>query len=67
MTLVSWHAEHGAGADGRVKKPAAFRAMSAWLAEAPRPLVLGADVNCWRDDEDLVRPESEDSHYEEMH
>ncbi|MDQ3571467.1 MAG: endonuclease/exonuclease/phosphatase family protein [Actinomycetota bacterium] len=65
MTVVSWHAEHGAGAEGRVRKPVAFRAMSAWLVEAPRPLALGADVNSWSDRVDLVKPEPDDSNYEE--
>lgn len=32
----------------------AYAAMSEWLSDAPRPLVLGADLNTWQDPVDLV-------------
>lgn len=32
----------------------AYSVMSRWLADAPRPLILGADLNTWRDPVDLI-------------
>jgi hypothetical protein len=43
----------------------AFRAMSDWLEAAPRPLVLGADLNTWMDPVELAKPEPDDPHFEE--
>ena len=64
VTVVSWHAPNRAG-DGLEAKMAAFRATSEWLEAAPRPLLIGADLNTWRDPVDLVRPESGEPHFHE--
>ena len=64
MTVVSWHTPNRAG-DGLATKMAAYRAMSQWLTDAPRPLVLGADLNTWLDPVDLAILDRGDPHYEE--
>jgi hypothetical protein len=64
MTVVSWHGPNKYS-DGLEGKMDAYRAMSSWLADAPRPLVLGADLNTWRDPVDLIEPEPGEDHYAE--
>ena len=64
ITVVSWHTPNAAG-DGRDTKMAAYAAMSDWLAEAKHPVVLGADLNTWRDPVDLVPADPEDDFFEE--
>lgn len=53
VTVVSWHTPNAAG-DGREVKMQAYSAMSEWLAQAPRPLAIGADLNTWQDPVDLA-------------
>src|SRR4051794_18085969 len=48
LTAVSWHSPNAAG-DGRSVKMEAYKTMMKWLSRAPRPLVLGADLNTWID------------------
>lgn len=64
MTAVSWHSPNAAG-DTREVKMAAYRAMSHWLVDAPRPLILGADLNTWRDPVELVRAGTDDEYHDE--
>ncbi|MBL8775496.1 MAG: endonuclease/exonuclease/phosphatase family protein [Acidimicrobiales bacterium] len=64
VTAVSWHTPNAAG-DGVAVKMAAYSSMSEWLASAPRPLVLGADLNTWRDPIDLIDPDPSDDFFEE--
>lgn len=63
-TVVSWHAPNAAG-DGRETKMAAFEAMSRWLDAAPRPVVLGADLNTWADPVDLRQADADDPYFAE--
>ena len=63
VTVVSWHAPNAAG-DGVGVKMAAYRAMSAWLAEQG-PVVLGADLNTWSDRLDLQAPVEGDPFFHE--
>jgi len=65
VTIASWHSPNAAG-DGRETKMAAYRAMSAWLAAAPRPLVLGADLNTWQDPIELEQADPANEYYEEQ-
>jgi exonuclease III len=64
ITVVSWHTPNAAG-DGREVKMAAYETMTSWLDQAPRPLVLGADLNTWRDPVDLLAVEPDDDFYHE--
>jgi endonuclease/exonuclease/phosphatase family metal-dependent hydrolase len=64
LTAVSWHSPNKAG-DSLAVKMDAFRAMSAWLEGAGRPLVLGADLNTWMDPIELAKPDEDDPHFEE--
>lgn len=64
LTVVSWHTPNAAG-DGRAVKMAAYSAMSEWLQQAPRPLVVGADLNTWVDPVDLLVADPDNGFYEE--
>lgn len=55
LLVVSWHTPN-ARRDGRAAKEAAYVAMHRWLADAPRPLLLGADLNTWHDRVDPEEP-----------
>lgn len=59
VTVVSWHTPNAAG-DGREVKMAAYETMSGWLAGRVGPVLLGADLNTWRDPVDLVDPDPGD-------
>jgi endonuclease/exonuclease/phosphatase family metal-dependent hydrolase len=65
VTVVSWHTPNRAG-DGLIAKMAAYEAMTTWLAEAPRPIVLGADLNTWQDPVELVAAEPGEPHAAEF-
>lgn len=55
VTFVSWHAENAAdGESARVRKMQAYSAMGSWLAAQPGLVVLGGDINSWRDPVDLL-------------
>lgn len=54
IAAVSWHAPNAAG-DGVEVKMSGYRAMSSWL-RGRGPVVLGADLNSWRDPVDLRPP-----------
>ena len=56
VTVVSWHTPNAAG-DGREVKMAAYETMTDWLAGRDGPVLLGADLNTWRDPVDLIEPE----------
>lgn len=43
-----------------------YKAMTSWLAKAPRPLVLGADLNTWSDNAELVEADRSDPYFEEL-
>ena len=58
-TVVSWHTPNAAG-DGREVKMAAYETMTDWLAGRDGPVLLGADLNTWRDPVDLVEPDPDD-------
>ncbi len=64
LTAVSWHSPNAAG-DTREVKMAAYRAMSDWLGDAPRPLLLGADLNTWHDPVELASADPDDTFYDE--
>jgi hypothetical protein len=66
--FVSWHAPNAAG-DGRQTKMAAYREMTDWLADqdGSTPIVLGADLNTWRDPVPLLPADTGDDWYEEHH
>lgn len=64
LTIVSWHAPNAAG-DGRETKMQGFRAATAWLCQAPRPLLLGADLNAAGDPPALRDPDPEGDWFEE--
>jgi len=66
VTLVSWHCENAAGGDDQQRrKMAAYRAMSQWLADRTGTVVLGADLNTWRDPVDLQPADPDDEFFEE--
>jgi endonuclease/exonuclease/phosphatase family metal-dependent hydrolase len=58
-TVVSWHAPNAAG-DGRDAKMLAYREMSRWLTATEEPLLLGADINSWRDPVTLLPADLQD-------
>lgn len=58
LTAVSWHAPNAAG-DGAPVKMTAYRTMNGWL-RGRGPVVLGADLNSWRDPVDLLPAERGD-------
>lgn len=62
--MASWHAPNASG-DGVQVKMAAFEAMARWLAEARRPVVIGADLNTWADDVDLTVADPEHAYFHE--
>lgn len=64
VTAASWHTPNAAG-DGRATKMAAYTAMSSWLECAPRPIVVGADLNTWMDPVDLMPADPTDDFFEE--
>lgn len=64
LTVVSWHAPNKAG-DGLETKMDAYKVVSEWLTDAPRPLVLGVDLNTWRDPVQLIEPEPGEPHFQE--
>lgn len=64
LTVVSWHAPNVPG-DGLAAKMAAFEAMTRWIAGAPAPVVLGADLNTWRDPVDPLVADPIDRFYQE--
>ena len=64
LTVVSWHTPNAAS-DGRAVKMAAYSAMGEWLQQAPRPLVVGADLNTWVCPVDLLVADPDDGFYEE--
>lgn len=43
----------------------AYRAMMNWLEAAKRPVVLGADLNTWRDPVKLLEADDGEEHYAE--
>lgn len=53
LSIASFHAPHAAHRDPerkrqlRAEKNAAYTALEHWIAQAPRPLVLGMDGNVW--------------------
>jgi exonuclease III len=53
LSIASFHAPHAAHREPerrkqlRVEKNAAYAALEAWIAAAPRPLLLGMDGNVW--------------------
>lgn len=59
VTVVSWHTPNAAG-DGREVKMAAYETMSGWLADVTGPVMVGADLNTWRDPVDLVAAVDDD-------
>ncbi len=61
---MSWHAPNAAG-DGAVVKMAAYGSMSSWL-RGRDTVVLGADLNTWRDPVDLL-PAEPGKEYEAEH
>jgi endonuclease/exonuclease/phosphatase family metal-dependent hydrolase len=61
--LVSWHNENAVADQPR--KMAAFRAATAHLRNAPRPVVLGADLNTWTDPDRLVPADPAHAFYDE--
>lgn len=64
LTVVSWHAPNIPG-DGLATKMSAFEAMSQWISTAPAPVVLGADLNSWRDPIDPLAADPLDRFYQE--
>lgn len=64
VTVVSWHTPNAAN-DGREVKMAVYEAMSAWLERAPRPVVIGADLNTWHDPVDLAAADPADDFFHE--
>lgn len=66
LTAASWHAPNVPG-DGLAAKMAAYEAMSEWLSTAPAPVVLGADLNTWRDPIDPIVPDPLEPFYREHH
>lgn len=65
LLAVSWHSPNAAR-DGRAVKEAAYAEMHRWLADAPRPLLLGADLNTWHDRVDPEEPPVDHLHREEL-
>ncbi len=66
VTFVSWHGENAAGGDAsRRRKMSGYAAMDRWLASRGGTIVLGADLNSWRDPVDLVPTEPGHPFFEE--
>lgn len=53
VTAASWHAPY-TDRTGITRKTTAYEAVTDWCRHAPRPLVLGADLNTWRDTVQLL-------------
>jgi hypothetical protein len=64
LTAISWHAPNVPG-DGLAAKMAAFEAMAAFITAAPTPVILGADLNTWRDSVDSPPIDPLDGFYRE--
>ena len=62
ITLVSWQTP----SENRKTKMNGYRAMNEWLAEAPRPLAICADLNTWNDPVDLERADPSNAWFEEL-
>lgn len=63
--VVSWHGENAAVAGTQPRKMQAFRAVSAHLAAASGTVLLGGDLNTWRDPVQLMSPDVTDAYVDE--